>query len=164
VQIGVDAAGPSSFGRTNGDRFGQDILRLSTGIFYAQSVKANVFLFERKPTAADPWTKTTWVYDLRTNMHLVRSEDLADFVACFSPEDRSNRVESERFRKFTYEDVSTGDNANLDITWLRDESLDDAGSLPAPGVLAAEVVEEPEAAFAEFSEQAYSLRDAGTAQ
>ena len=45
------------------------ILRLPTGIFYAQGVKANVLFFDRKPAAADPWTKETWVYDLRTNMH-----------------------------------------------------------------------------------------------
>ena len=45
------------------------ILRLPTGIFYAQGVKANVLFFDRKPAAADPWTKATWVYDLRTNMH-----------------------------------------------------------------------------------------------
>ena len=62
------------------------ILRLPTGIFYAQGVKANVVFFDRKPAAADPWTKATWVYDLRTNMHFtlktkpLRFDDLADFV------------------------------------------------------------------------------------
>ena len=67
------------------------ILRLPTGIFYAQGVKANVVFFERKPAAADPWTKATWVYDLRTNMHFtlktktLQYADLADFVDVVQP-------------------------------------------------------------------------------
>ena len=114
------------------------ILRLPTGIFYAQGVKANVVFFDRKPAAADPWTKATWVYDLRTNMHFtlktkpLRYDDLADFVESYRPEDRSKRVESERFRRFTYDELIARDKANLDITWLRDESLDDASNLPRP--------------------------------
>ena len=126
------------------------ILRLPTGIFYAQGVKANVLFFDRKPAAADPWTKATWVYDLRTNLHFtlktktLRFEDLIDFVSCYGPDDRGRRVESERFRCFSYDEVIARDKANLDITWLRDDSLDDASTLPAPGVLAAEIVEELE--------------------
>ncbi len=139
------------------------ILRLPTGIFYAQGVKANVLFFDRKPAAADPWTKETWVYDLRTNLHFtlktkpLRFDDLADFVAAYCAEDRSHRVESERFHRFAYDDLVARDKANLDIIWLRDESLDDATSLPAPGVLAAEIVEELEAALAQFTELAASL-------
>lgn len=139
------------------------VLRLPTGIFYAQGVKANVVFFDRKPAAADPWTKATWVYDLRSNMHFtlktkpLRFEDLADFVDSYRPGDRTKRVESERFRRFTYDDLVARDKANLDITWLRDESLDDATDLPAPGVLAAEIVEELEAALAQFAELAASL-------
>jgi type I restriction enzyme M protein len=139
------------------------ILRLPTGIFYAQGVKANVVFFDRRPAAADPWTKETWVYDLRTNKHFtlktnpLREADLADFVDAYCPDDRSKRVDSERFRRFAYDELVGRDKANLDITWLRDESLDDASSLPAPGVLAAEIVEELEAALAQFSELAASL-------
>ncbi len=139
------------------------ILRLPTGIFYAQGVKANVLFFDRKPAAADPWTKATWVYDLRTNMHFtlktktLRYEDLGDFVESYCPQDRSKRVESERFRRFTYDELMARDKANLDITWLRDESLEDSSNLPAPGVLAAEIVEELEAALAQFAELAASL-------
>jgi type I restriction enzyme M protein len=139
------------------------ILRLPTGIFYAQGVKANVVFFDRKPAAADPWTKETWVYDLRTNKHFtlktnpLREADLADFVDAYCPDDHSKRVESDRFRRFAYDELIARDKANLDITWLRDESLDDASSLPAPGVLAAEIVEELEAALAQFSELAASL-------
>lgn len=139
------------------------ILRLPTGIFYAQGVKANVVFFERKPAAADPWTQATWIYDLRTNMHFtlktktLRSEDLADFVASYCPDDRSRRVESERFRRFEYGELVARDKANLDITWLRDESLEDAADLPSPGVLAAEIVDELEAALAQFAELAATL-------
>jgi type I restriction enzyme M protein len=139
------------------------ILRLPTGIFYAQGVKANVLFFERRPAAADPWTEATWVYDLRTNMHFtlktkpLRYEDLVDFVDCYRTEDRSQRVESERFRCFSYDDLMARDKANLDISWLRDESLDDGSDLPSPGVIAAEIVEDLEAALALFAELANML-------
>ena len=139
------------------------ILRLPTGIFYAQGVKANVLFFDRKPAAADPWTKQTWVYDLRINMHFtlktkpLRVDDLADFVASYNAADRNQRVESERFRPFAYDELMARDKANLDITWLRDETLDDSSTLPPPGVLAAEIVEELEAALAQFTELAASL-------
>jgi type I restriction enzyme M protein len=112
------------------------LLRLPTGIFYAQGVKANVLFFDRKRGSATPWTKDLWVYDFRTNKHftlktksLTRS-DLDDFVACYKPEARHQRVESERFRKFSYEDLITRDKVSLDIFWLRDESLEDTDNLP----------------------------------
>lgn len=139
------------------------ILRLPTGIFYAQGVKANVLFFDRKPAAPEPWTKETWVYDLRTNMHFtlktkpLREADLADFIDSYRPDDRSKRVESERWHRFSYDELIARDKANLDITWLRDDSLDDASALPPPGVLAAEIVEELEAALAQFAELAASL-------
>ncbi|MCU0298477.1 MAG: type I restriction-modification system subunit M [Candidatus Nanopelagicales bacterium] len=139
------------------------ILRLPTGIFYAQGVKANVLFFDRKPAAADAWTKDVWVYDLRTNMHFtlktkpLRESDLGGFVAAYSPGDRSKRVESERFRRFGYDEVISRDKANLDITWLRDDTLDDGSTLPPPAVLAAEIVEELEAALAQFTQLAAIL-------
>ena len=82
---------------------------------------------------------------------------MAEFVESYSPDDRSTRVESERFRRFTYDELMARDKANLDITWLRDDSLEDSSNLPAPGVLAAEIVEELEAALAQFAELAASL-------
>ena len=105
----------------------------------------------------------TWVYDLRTNMHFtrktkpLRSDDLADFVAAYCPEDRSKRVESDRFRCFSHDELVSRDKANLDLIWLRDESLDDGSSVSSPGVLAAEIVEELESALTHFSELASSL-------
>ena len=139
------------------------LLRLPTGIFYAQGVKANVLFFERKPASETPWTRELWVYDLRTNVHVtrkqnpLRDEHLRDFVAAYSPGDRSARAESERFRRFAYDELVARDKANLDITWLRDESLDDPEHLPPPDVIAREIVEDLEAALAEFAEIARSL-------
>ena len=94
----------------------------------------------------------------------LRYEDLADFVESYVPGDRGKRAESERFRRFGYDELIARDKANLDITWLRDESLEDSTNLPPPGVLAAEIVEELEAAFAQFAELAASLPIDGEAR
>jgi type I restriction enzyme M protein len=140
------------------------ILRLPTGIFYAQGVKANVLFFDRKPASETPWTRTLWVYDLRTNMHFtlkqnpLRFEDLGDFMDCYQPADRADRSESERFRPFSYDDLLQRDKVSLDITWLRDESLEDSENLPPPDVLAQEIAEDLEAAVSEFAQIAESLR------
>ena len=143
------------------------LLRLPTGVFYAQGVKANVLFFDRKPASETPWTRELWVYDLRTNMHFtlkqnpLRAEHLAEFVSCFSAEHRSARAEGERFRRFAFDELVARDKASLDITWLRDESLEETDNLPPPDVLAQEIVEDLEAALAEFSAIAVSLRPAG---
>jgi type I restriction enzyme M protein len=139
------------------------LLRLPTGIFYAQGVKANVLFFDRKPASETPWTQTLWVYDYRTNVHHtlkqnpLRNEDLADFIAAFNPENRHDRKESERFHPFTYDELLQRDKVSLDLIWLRDESLEDTANLPPPDVIAAEIVEDLEAALAEFSQIAESL-------
>ncbi len=140
------------------------LLRLPTGIFYAQGVKANVFFFDRKPASETPSTRALWVYDLRTNMHFTLKENplrrghLDDFVACYRADNRGQRAETERFHRFTYDELLARDKVSLDIFWLRDESLEDAANLPEPHVLAAEIVEDLEAALAEFTEVAASLR------
>ena len=139
------------------------LLRLPTGIFYAQGVKANVLFFDRKPASETPWTRELWVYDLRTNQHFtlkqnpLRSEHLTEFVGAY---DRSGRVETERFKRFSYDELVQRDKASLDLTWLRDESLEDLENLPPPDVIAQEIVEDLEAALAEFAAVAQSL-DAG---
>ncbi len=139
------------------------LLRLPTGIFYKPGVKANVLFFDRKKPAEKPWTKKLWIYDFRTNQsftlktrQLVRT-DLDDFVACYKPRRRQDRVETERFRPFTYEELMARDKASLDIFWLRDESLEDTDNLPAPEVIAAEIVEDLQAALDQFSEIAATL-------
>jgi type I restriction enzyme M protein len=124
------------------------LLRLPTGVFYAQGVKANVLFFDRKPASETPWTNTLWIYDLRTNQHftlktnpLTRS-DLDDFVQCYHPENRNSRMETERFRASTYDELTKRDKANLDIFWLRDESVEDSANLPPPDVIAEEILED----------------------
>src|SRR3712207_4130429 len=123
------------------------LLRLPTGIFYAQGVKANVLFFDKKPAREQPWTERLWVYDLRTNQHFTRKqnplrrEHLQEFVDCYlTAERRSERPEAERFHCFTYDELSARDTVNLDITWLRDESLEDLDKLPSAGVTAREIV------------------------
>jgi type I restriction enzyme M protein len=139
------------------------LLRLPTGIFYAGGVKANVLFFDRKPPSETPWTKNLWIYDFRTNQsftlktrQLVR-RDLDDFVACYRTARPDDRTETERFKAFTYEELTARDKASLDIFWLRDESLEDTENLPAPEAIAAEIVEELQAALDQFSEIASSL-------
>ena len=143
------------------------LLRLPTGIFYAGGVKANVLFFDRKPPSERPWTQQLWIYDLRTNQsftlktrQLVRS-DLDDFVTCYNPSNRSERKATERFRTFSYDELAGRDKASLDIFWLRDQSLEDTDNLPPPEVIAAEIVEDLQAALAEFSAVAESLLSHG---
>lgn len=136
------------------------LLRLPTGIFYAGGVKANVLFFDKRPAREDgaPWTEHLWVYDLRTNQHFtlkqnpMRPEHLADFVDSYRPgRPRAERVESERFRAFPYDELIARDKTNLDLIWLKDDSLEDAADLPAPEVLAREIAEELEAALGEMT-------------
>jgi type I restriction enzyme M protein len=140
------------------------LLRLPTGIFYAQGVKANVLFFDRKPASEIPWTKTLWIYDFRTNQHFtlktnpLKRADLDDFVGCYHPENRHERKETDRFKSFTYEDLVKRDKINLDIFWLKDDSLEDSANLPDPGVIALEIAEDLEAALDQFSQIAADLK------
>lgn len=70
---------------------------------------------------------------------------------------RSERVETERFKSFTYDELLARDKVNLDITWLRDESPEDMENLPAPEIIAREIVEDLTAALAEFEAVAAAL-------
>ena len=133
------------------------LLRLPTGIFYAQGVKANVLFFVRRVASEKSWTKKLWIYDFRTNEHFtlktnpMKRADLNDFVACYHADNRHKRKETDRFHAFTYEELIKRDKASLDIFWLRDESLEDAANLPAPDVISAEIVEDLQAALDEFA-------------
>ena len=134
------------------------LLRLPTGIFYAGGVKANVLFFNKRPAASDPWTEKLWVYDFRTNQHFTQKQNplrrphLDEFVDCYKPgRPRSERVESERFKAFTYDELIARDKVDLDLIWLKDDSIEDAADLPAPDVLAVEIMEELEAALGEFA-------------
>ncbi len=133
------------------------LLRLPTGIFYAQGVKANVLFFDRKPAREQPWTEALWIYDLRTNRRFTLKEnplkraDLDEFVTCFNPANRHDRAESEAFKRFSYDDLIKRDKANLDIFWLKDDSLEDSANLPAPEVIALEIMEDLQAALGQFA-------------
>jgi len=173
------------------------LLRLPTGIFYAQGVKANVLFFDRKPAQEKPWTKKLWIYDLRTNKHFTLKEntlkrsDLDDFVDCYfgrswegeasaepkskkksgtagmsavalakaeaSPS-RHERKETERFKSFTYEELTKRDKVNLDIFWLKDDALEESANLPAPEIIAQEITDDLEAALEQFRTIAEDLK------
>ncbi|WP_097991057.1 HsdM family class I SAM-dependent methyltransferase [Methyloterricola oryzae] len=173
------------------------LLRLPTGLFYAQGVKANVLFFDKKPASETPWTKRLWIYDLRTNMHFtlktnpLERKDLGDFVRCYlglsleeaaalrepgnpkrpalltrlnrsptwsiEPNTVAGTGPEGRWCCYEYEEIINRDKASLDIFWLKDESLEDSDSLPAPDVIAAEIVEDLEAALAQFREIANDL-------
>jgi type I restriction enzyme M protein len=142
------------------------LLRLPTGIFYAQGVKANVLFFDRKPASETPWTKKLWIYDFRTNEHFtlktnpLKRADLDDFVARYHAENRHTRKETERFKFFSYEDLLKRDKVNLDIFWLKDESLEDSANLPDPDVIATEIAEDLQAALDQFALIAGDLKKA----
>ena len=139
------------------------ILRLPTGIFYAQGVKANVVFFDKAPTDGRVHTQGVWFYDLRTNQHFtlkarpLKSEDLQDFITCYHPENRHQRIATERFRYFSYDELMARDKTSLDIFWLKDESLDSLEDLPPPDVLQQEIIDHLEAALAAFRDVAAAL-------
>ena len=139
------------------------LLRLPTGIFYAQGVKANVLFFDRRPASATPWTSTLWVYDFRTNVHItlktnpLKRSNLDDFVACFHPENRHERTATwspdspqGRWRAYSYDELLQRDKVSLDLFWLRDESLEDAAGLDDPDLIAGEIAEDLRAALDHF--------------
>jgi len=142
------------------------ILRLPTGIFYKQGVKANVIFFDNKPASKDPWTKEVWIYDFRTNIHFtlkknpLKVDDLDNFVDCYNIENRHKREESwhpetnpeGRWRKFTYDEIINRDKTSLDITWIKDKSLADLDNLPDPDELAIDIIENLESALESFKE------------
>lgn len=139
------------------------ILRLPTGIFYAQGVKANVLFFEKYSKSDTPATKEVWYYDYRTNVrhtpkkNPLRSEHLSDFIECFQANNRKKRKETwnsenetGRWRKYPYKDLISRDKTNLDIFWLRDDSLIDLDNLPEPDALLDEIIENIESSLVSF--------------
>lgn len=140
------------------------ILRLPTGIFYAQGVKANVVFFDKARKDGRVHTKGVWFYDLRTNQHFtlktrpLKLADLRDFITCYNPANRHERRETERFRFYPYQDLIARDKANLDVFWLKDDSLDNLDDLPPPEVLQQEIIDHLEAALAAFRDVAAGLQ------
>jgi len=149
------------------------LLRLPTGLFYAQGVKANVVFFDKKPASDTPWTQQLWIYDLRTNKHFtlktnpLRREDLQEFVDLYQADNRHQRqatwsaeTPEGRWRAYRYDELMARDKSSLDIFWLKDDSLADSDNLPAPGVIALEIVEDLQAALEQFKLIAADLEDA----
>ncbi len=133
------------------------LLRLPTGIFYSQGVKANVLFFDRAPPGTAQATRDLWVYDLRTNQRFtlrerpLRRADLDDFVSCYGAKHgRAERMETERFRRFGYDALAARDKLNLDLFWLKDASATDPDTLPPPAEIAAEIVDSLELALEKF--------------
>jgi type I restriction enzyme M protein len=139
------------------------LLRLPTGLFYAQGVKANVVFFDKKPASKTAWTRKLWIYDLRTNQHFtlktrpLKREDLAEFIDLFKAENRLNRqatwIEDNPegcWRCYDYEDIINRDKASLDIFWLKDESLEESDNLPEPDIIGLEIIEDLQDALEQF--------------
>lgn len=139
------------------------LLRLPTGLFYAQGVKANVLFFDKKPASETPWTKKLWIYDLRTNKHFtlktdpLKRADLDEFVGCYNPTNRhtrkatwSDKKPDGRWRAYDHDELIARDKASLDIFWLKDDSLEDSANLPNPDIIAQEIVDDLEAALEQF--------------
>lgn len=116
------------------------LLRLPTGVFYAGGVKANVLFFDKKPARTDgkAWTEKLWVYDYRTNQHFTQKEkqlnrrNLDDFVKCYNSKNILKRKETEKFKSYTYDELIKHDKISLDISWLKDESLEDMENILPP--------------------------------
>ena len=154
------------------------LLRLPTGIFYAQRVKANVLFFDRRPASKTAQTSKLWVYDLRTNMHFtlktnpLKRADLDDFVACYNPSNRHDRRATwdakknpnGRWRHYDFKELVARDKASLDVFWLKDDALEASANLPAPHLIAAEIVEDLRAALEAFEglEAALSIADSAS--
>jgi type I restriction enzyme M protein len=140
------------------------ILRLPTGIFYAQGVKANVIFFDNRPASPDPQTSQVWFYDYRTNVHhTLKQKPLAhahleDFIQCYNPGNRqmrtatwSDQTPDGRWRAFSREELLARDKASLDLFWLKDATMTDLDNLPEPEVLLSEIMENLEAAMEQFA-------------
>ena len=129
-----------------------------------------MIFFDKKEGRAEAWTDRLWVYDLRTNMHFtlkqkpIRREDFDEFVECYRPGRMHERAETwsednpdGRWRCYDYEELLKRDKLSLDLFWIKDESLTDTDSLPAPGVIAAEIANDLEAALEQFTRVAERL-------
>ena len=146
------------------------LVRLPTGIWYSPGVKANVIFFEKKEGRATAWTDKLWVYDLRTNKHFtpkqspLQRSDFDEFVACYQPGKLHKRQSTwseenseGRWRCYDYEELLKRDKLSLDLFWIKDQSLTDTDSLPAPDILAAEIADDLETALDLFTKIAAKL-------
>jgi type I restriction enzyme M protein len=146
------------------------IIRLPTGLFYAQGVRANVLFFTKGTASADAHTKRVWFYDLRTNKKFTLKQrpltikDLEEFISLYKRDDINNREvtwsesnEEGRWRSYSLEEILARDKASLDIFWLKDDKIIDLDNLPDPVVIADEIVTNLEEALSLMNELRQSL-------
>jgi type I restriction enzyme M protein len=151
------------------------VLRLPTGIFYAQGVKSNVLFFDNKKASDSSQTKEIWFYDYRTNVHHTPKknplsfEHLKEFIECYNPADIRKRKETwseqnpeGRWKKYSSKEILARDKTNLDIFWLKDDSLIDLDNLPEPEVLLTEIIDNIESALENFKTIRESLDQSNT--
>jgi type I restriction enzyme M protein len=146
------------------------LLRLPTGLFYAQGVKANVIFFDRPTKPQSPATKRLWVYDLRTDMHFtlktkrLRPADLEEFIECYADGPNSERKETwtkhrqnGRWRAYAYAEIERRPECNLDLTWLTPSSSMRAQPIPTPHMLAQLIASDLRTALSEIEKLVSSL-------
>jgi type I restriction enzyme M protein len=139
------------------------IIRLPTGIFYAQGVKSNVLFFEKKKQSDEIGTKEVWFYDYRTNVHHtpknnpITFKHLLDFIACYKIGNLNERKESwspdnqnGAWRKYTYQEIIDRDKTNLDIFWLKNDNQIDLDILPEPEELINDIIDNIESVLSNF--------------
>ena len=150
------------------------ILRLPSGIFYAQGVKANVLFFEVTSDSHKPATKEMWYYDYRTNIkhspkrNPLRFENLQPFLELYKSKKRKETWAETttgtaspegRWRKYKYQEIIKNEKVNLDITWLRDDSMINLENLPEPEELANDIAENLRAGLESFESVIKELRE-----
>jgi type I restriction enzyme M protein len=146
------------------------LLRLPTGLFYAQGVKANVIFFDRPARPKPPAKKRLWVYDLRTDKHFtlktkrLRRSDLEEFIECYADGPNSDRNETwtkrrknGRWRSYAYADIQRRPECNLDLTWLTPTSSARAQPSLTPDALALAIASDLRTALSEIEKLAASL-------
>lgn len=139
------------------------ILRLPTGIFYAQGVKSNVLFFDKNKTSPKNETKNVWFYDYRTNIHhtpkknQLSDSSLKEFISCYNSNNLSDRKETwttknpeGRWRKFSYKEIITRDKTNMDIFWLKSNSLISSDIIRKSDDIITEIIENLEGALTNF--------------
>ncbi|ROH91520.1 SAM-dependent DNA methyltransferase [Chryseobacterium cucumeris] len=147
------------------------ILRLPTGIFYANGVKVNVLFLEKKSKKKEPNTKEVWFFDYRTNIHHtlkkypLQFKHLESFVSCYKANDRNSTFETwsetklnGRFRKYSYSELISRDKVNMDISWLEDNGHLDLKEMQDPELLAQEIIDSLESALNSFKEIVKTLQ------
>ncbi len=145
------------------------ILRLPTGIFYAQGVKTNVMFLTKKSEDRVGATKAVWFYDLRAQMpnfgktRTLTQDDFADFIKAYGDDPhgqakRTDQGETGRFRCFSREEIAKR-NDNLDISWLREDEEEIEDGLTEPDDIAAAILGHLRAALEEIEAVADELAE-----